>query len=129
MLYAVTVIDRVADAVLPRLSVMVTLHVCVPEDVMTTEVWVALVDDVEVVAVEMTVDEAFVTVKAYDLMVAPYAEDTDPVAVSLTLDLPCKYKELNGFTALTAKDTEGTTEDGTERVAEYDFDPTSVPPE
>lgn len=42
-----TVIVREADAVLPRLSVMVTLHVCVPEDVRTPLVWVALVLEVE----------------------------------------------------------------------------------
>ncbi len=50
-------------------------------------------------------------------MVAPWSLETEPVAVSLTEDLPCKYRLLNGFTAETARLTEGTTEEGTDRVA------------
>ena len=47
LLYAVTVMVLVAVAVRPRLSVMVTRQVCVPDPVRTPDVWVALVDDVE----------------------------------------------------------------------------------
>jgi hypothetical protein len=63
------------------------------------------------------------------LIVAPYADETEPVAVSLTEDLPCRYKLLKGLTADTASETEGTTEEGTARVAVYDFEPTSDDPE
>jgi hypothetical protein len=59
----VTVIVLDAVAVLPRLSVIVTRQVCVPEEVNTPLVCVAEVAEVDVDVVEMTVAEAFVTVK------------------------------------------------------------------
>ena len=61
-------------------------------------------------------------------MVAPWSFDTEPVAVSLTEDLPCKYKLLNGFTAEVDRLTDGTTEEGTARVAVYDLEPIRVEP-
>ena len=52
-----------AFAVLPRLSVIVTRQVCVPEEVSTPDVCVAELAEVDVDVVLMTVLAALVTVK------------------------------------------------------------------